>query len=77
MADLLYTWLTPQGIIALGMVYTAVVGEINRRATKKLTHEMNSMRDAQVEMTARASDAEGEKRGIAIGVAQEKDRPTS
>ncbi len=41
---------------------------------RKIEIATNSMKDALVSSTAKASDAEGEKRGIAIGVAQSADK---
>ena len=38
---------------------------------QELTLNTNSIKDALIASTAKASDLEGEKRGIAIGVAQE------
>lgn len=42
----------------------------NGRSITHLGHEINSMKDELIISTAKASDLEGEKRGIAIGAAQ-------
>ena len=64
MSDLLAAWLTPQGIIALGVVANVIQSLINRHNIKKIELATNSMKDALVEATARASHAEGRSEGI-------------
>ncbi len=59
MSDLLVAWVSPQGVIAVGMIVSLVNGFINRRNIKKIELATNSMKDALIEATAKASHLEG------------------
>ena len=79
MRDLLIEWLSPQGIIAFGMVMTAYQQWYNRRTQKKLTVDMkelaintNSIKDALVAATAISSRLEGEKSGREAEIARQE-----
>ncbi len=58
-SDLLVSWVSPQGVIALGMIVGLVNSFINRRNIKKIELATNSMKDALVTATAAASRLEG------------------
>jgi predicted nucleic acid-binding protein len=49
----------------------------NSTELAKLVTSTNGMKDALIASVAKASDLEGEKRGIALGVEQEKANPTA
>jgi putative effector of murein hydrolase len=65
MRDILLSWLRPEGFVAVGIILTAIQNAINRRNIKKIELATNSMKDALVEATGRASHAEGKAEGMA------------
>ncbi len=53
-----------------------MLGAVEKQSAdlQELAVNTNSIKDALIESTAAAHDAVGEKRGIAIGIAQERDK---
>lgn len=84
MEALLLTWLTPLGLFSLVAAGNLVLSiRTAREQTKsnavlqKLETNTNSIKDALVASTAKASDLEGEKRGLAIAAAAQEAKDTA